>query len=78
MTANPTDYRPLVILAAAYGYLGRLDEAERIVARTNELLRNDRLPEFTIGSLRNRWPYREQAQRTHLIEGIRRAGVPEW
>jgi TolB-like protein/class 3 adenylate cyclase/DNA-binding winged helix-turn-helix (wHTH) protein len=76
--ANPTDYNPQVILAAANGYLGRLDEADRIVARMNELLRNDRLPAFTVGSLHNRWPYKDQAQRLHLVDGIRRAGVPEW
>ena len=76
--ANPADYNPLVILAAANGYLGRLDEAGRIVARINELLKNDRLPEFTIGAINNRWPYKDQAQRSHLVEGIRRAGVPEW
>ena len=76
--ANPTDYNPQVILVAANGYLGRLDEADRIVARMSELLRNDRLPAFTVGSLHNRWPYKDQAQRLHLVDGIRRAGVPEW
>ena len=78
VTANPTDYNPLVILVAANGYLGRLEEADRILVRMNELLRKDQLPEFTIDSLHNRWPYKDQAQRAHLIEGFRRAGVPKW
>ena len=72
------DYNPLVILVAAYGHLEKPDEAGQVVVRMNELLRNDQLPEFTVGSLQNRWPYKDQVQRLHLVEGIRRAGVPEY
>ena len=78
IAANPSDYNPLVILVAAYGYLGRRDEAGQIVEDMNALLQNDRLPKFTISSLQNRWPYKDQAQRLHLVDGIRQAGVPEW
>ncbi|HMB72634.1 MAG TPA: winged helix-turn-helix domain-containing protein [Gammaproteobacteria bacterium] len=78
VAANPSDYYPLVILVAAYGYLGKQEEASQVVERIDVLLRNDQLPEFTVSSLRNRWPYKDRTQRLHLVEGIRHAGVPEW
>ncbi len=61
-------------LAAAYAYLG---EAERVKATVSEL--QDILPITNLGYyavLRGNIGTREQA--AHFIEGLRRAGIPEW
>jgi tetratricopeptide (TPR) repeat protein len=49
--ADPEDERALIILAAAYGHLGRVEEAEFAIERANELRRN-RQQDLAEGPLR--------------------------
>ena len=59
-------------LAAAYAYLGRLDEAAWEV---EEILSRD--PEFTLAKARRITPYKRAEDMEHYIAGLRKAGLPE-
>jgi TolB-like protein len=59
-------------LAAAYSYLGLDQEAQAEVA---EVLR--KRPGFTIRGYAKQEPYKNQTDRDHLLEGMRKAGLPE-
>ena len=59
-------------LAAAYAYLGRYREAQTEAA---EVLRNR--PDFSIRAYAKQEPYKDPADRDHLLEGMRIAGLPE-
>jgi rhodanese-related sulfurtransferase len=88
---NPDDDRSLIVLAAAYGHLGRLDEAKAAMERANAI-RLARQQELGSGlragidallvgaySLKDLelWPLARDADRERLREGLARAGVPE-
>jgi tetratricopeptide (TPR) repeat protein len=90
--ADPEDERALIILAATYGHLGRVKEAESAIEQANELRRN-RQADLAEGPLRvgfdvflvgpytlddvDLWPFKEQTDRERLREGLRLAGVAE-
>jgi rhodanese-related sulfurtransferase len=89
--SNPDDDRSLIVLAASYGHLGRLEEAKAAMNRANEI-RIARQQELGGGmragidallvgaySLQdlNLWPFALEADRERLREGLARAGVPE-
>jgi adenylate cyclase len=90
--ADPEDERALILLAATYGHLGRIEEAESAIGQANELRRN-RQKDLAEGPLRvgldvflvgrytlddvNLWPFMEQADRDRLRHGLRLAGLPE-
>jgi TolB-like protein len=59
-------------LAACYAQLGRMDEAR---AKAAEALK--RQPGFTIRRFAQIEPYKSQADLDHMIEGMRKAGLPE-
>ena len=60
-------------LAAAFGLLGRADEAKRAAEKLRELL-----PHVTIAQLRQNLPYFKEADGLErYLEGLRRAGIPE-
>ena len=88
---NLDDDRSLIVLAAAYGHLGRLEEAEAAMDRANDI-RMARQRELGNGvragidallvgaySLKDLelWPFAHDADRERLHEGLARAGVPE-
>jgi rhodanese-related sulfurtransferase len=88
---NPDDERILIPLAAAYGMLGRQEEGRRAVARLNDArrLQNERLARsgltpgidlFLFGPLTlqdlDLWPFKEEADRQRLRDGLERVGVP--
>ena len=65
---------PYVHLAAALGQLGRKTEA---LAAVEELRR--RRPGLTVSAVRS-WPHnrsRSEDSLAHMLEGLRRAGLPE-
>jgi adenylate cyclase len=90
--AHPDDERALILLAATYGHLDRLQEAEVAIGQANELRRN-RQKDLAEGPLRvgldvflvgpytlddvDLWPFKEQADRERLRQGLRLAGVSE-
>jgi adenylate cyclase len=90
--ADPDDELALILLAATYGHLGRLQEAESVFKQANELRRKRQedlaeaplrvgLDVFLVGPYTlddvDLWPFKEQADRERLREGLRLAGVPE-
>ncbi len=69
---NPMKYWDHAYLAAAYAYLGRDQEAQ---AEVVEVLR--KRPDFSIRAYAKQEPYKNPADRDHLLEGMRKAGLPE-
>jgi adenylate cyclase len=60
-----------VLLAACYGHLGRADEAR---AHWQEALRIN--PDYSIEHRRQILPYKNPADFEHVVEGLRKAGLP--
>ncbi len=60
------------ILIPACGYLGRTEDANRAIAKLQSLA-----PDVTISSFRKRMPFRDERHFEILIDGLRKAGLPE-
>ena len=90
--ADPDDELALILLAATYGHLDRLQEAEGAIEQANELRRNRQkdlaegpmrvgLDVFLVGPYTlddvDLWPFKEQTDRERLRQGLRLAGVAE-
>jgi adenylate cyclase len=60
------------VLIPACGYLGRTEEARRAIAKLQLLV-----PGITTSSFRERMPLRNEAHMTMLLDGLRKAGLPE-
>ncbi len=65
-------YGQLADMAACYAQMGRDAEAKEQAAAALRLK-----PDFAIDSYLQTLPYRETADRNHLEDGLRRAGLPE-
>ena len=89
--SKPDDDLSLIVLAATYGHLGRVQEAKSAVDIVNELRRERRerllkagaqlgVDMFLTGPYSQEdidfWPFKEEADRTRLRNGLRLAGVP--
>jgi adenylate cyclase len=90
---NPEDDRSLIVLAAAYGHLGRIEEAQfameaqnlvretRGAQRPDSAVLQEGVSTFMLGpySLEDvdLWLFQESSDRERLREGLRIAGVPE-
>jgi tetratricopeptide (TPR) repeat protein len=59
-------------LAASYAYLDRMEQATYHAAETMRLA-----PEFSILNAVSKEPFKFDAERQHLVEGMRRAGLPD-
>ena len=64
--------RPCEPLAAAYGHLGRKDDAQRMVKKLREYW--DR---YNTTSAVYWWPFKQSADTERLVEGLHKAGVPK-
>jgi tetratricopeptide (TPR) repeat protein len=73
---NPDNEFTLIALAAAYGYLDRKQEAERVVARYDELRAKRGDIPLTIATMPQIFSA-QYASDTVLRKGLRLAGVPE-
>jgi TolB-like protein/Flp pilus assembly protein TadD/rhodanese-related sulfurtransferase len=89
---NPDDDSSLIVLAAVYGHMGRINDAKSAVGKANEL-RETKQMRFTDPNLQagidmllagpytlkdiDLWPFNDQKERDRLREGLRLAGVPE-
>ncbi len=72
VTLAPNDYIAHMLLATAYSFAGRQEEA-RIEAE--EVLRLN--PKFSIEFWGKIAPFKNQADREHVISALRKAGLPE-
>jgi adenylate cyclase len=70
--ANPQFLRGHLLLAATYGQLGRIDDAEWEAQEALTLL-----PGLTLRQRRAIVPYKKQADVERYIDGLRKAGIPE-
>jgi tetratricopeptide (TPR) repeat protein len=75
---NPDDGWNYFLLAAAYGQLGREQEARSAITRFNQTYHDptDRQRPLTLADL-DTWAFKEAANRVRLQEGLRKAGVPD-
>ena len=64
-------YKAHRTFAAIYAQLGRIEEAK---AEAAEYLKHD--PDYTM-AIEHKWPYKNQEDLEHLLDGYRTAGLPE-
>jgi hypothetical protein len=60
------------IAAASHALAGNLERAANAMARVREVD-----PELRIADVRDRFPFRRPQDHARLVEGLRKAGVPE-
>ena len=70
--ANPDFVNSSKPLIAALGHLGRVDEAKPYVEKLLQIA-----PGFTVRSHGESYPFANEYDRVHYMEGLRLAGVPE-
>ena len=72
ISRNPDFFYAHLHLAAAYAQLGRMEEAKSEAAQT---LRID--PSFSVQRVAQRLPLKDAAALARLVDGMRKAGLPE-
>jgi tetratricopeptide (TPR) repeat protein len=74
---NPQNYMPLIHLAAAYGHLGREQEAAAAIEEFNKV-DGSTLTVENVGPLYGPYfKYRNPVDKDRFLDGLRKAGVPE-
>jgi TolB-like protein/class 3 adenylate cyclase/tetratricopeptide (TPR) repeat protein len=69
---SPNYHPALRVLAASSALAGRLDDAQKAIARLRELD-----PDFHVSDLRDLTPLRRPEHFARYVEGLRKAGLPE-
>ena len=77
-SVNPKDTTPLIVLIAAYGQSGLIDRVAPVLDKLNQQLQTENNQSLTIDWIKYLFPYRDNIDREHLLEGLRKAGIPEW
>ncbi len=69
---NPENYVPLIPLSAAYGHLGRKQEAAAAIAELKKVL-----PMVNVTFVRGSplWRYKNPIDKNRLMDGLRKAGL---
>lgn len=75
---SPDNRLALMMLISAYGALGETDKATAAIETLKQLQQKDKLVSFTVANAREHWPFQREADRERLLDGLRKAGVPEW
>jgi len=75
---NPSNRRPYVVLIAAHGQLQQQKQAQPLIEEFNQSQAKEKMRDLSVDWLKNRWPYKNTADRDRLIDGVKLAGVPEW
>jgi len=75
---NPKDQTPYLILIATYGQLGQKVQATVVLEQLNELFQQEYGRHFSIDWFRGQFPFRENFDNEHFLEGLKKAGAPEW
>ena len=73
---NPDGMWSYIRLAAAYGHLGREQEATSAIEAFNELRAKRGQGAYTLGHI-GEWSFQKEADKEVLREGLRKAGLPE-
>jgi TolB-like protein/rhodanese-related sulfurtransferase/Flp pilus assembly protein TadD len=75
---NPDFEWNFLLLAAAYGHLGREQEAEPAIARFNTMYHDptDKQRPFTLADVGDYWAIKDEAELERIREGLRKVGVP--
>jgi TolB-like protein/Tfp pilus assembly protein PilF len=76
--AHPDNRLAWMALLSAYGSLGEVARATQALARLDALQASDQLHSFTVSAAREHWPFARKADRDSFLDGLRKAGVPEW
>jgi TolB-like protein/class 3 adenylate cyclase len=71
------DYSGLRLLVSVYGHLGRNADADAIKERLKPLMADAGDSEFSGIHMASAFPFRNFADTERLLEGLRKAGVPE-
>ena len=72
---NPKNHALLIPLAAAYGKMGRKKEAAGTIQSYVEL-RGWSVPP-TVAEIADGWPFQSERDSERLVDGLRKAGLPE-
>jgi TolB-like protein/class 3 adenylate cyclase/Flp pilus assembly protein TadD len=78
---NPSDRRAYTVLIATYGHLGMLEKAKAAIAKVKALHLEIGFAPLSVSLLKTppvHWPYRQRPDFDRLLDGLRKAGVPEW
>ncbi len=73
---NPGDLWNFLLLAAAYGQLGREQEAKSAIETFNKLRAEAGQRPYTLAAVGS-WSFKYSADRERMREGLRKAGLPE-
>jgi tetratricopeptide (TPR) repeat protein len=74
---NPDDPFPLILLVAAYGYLGHIADAPRLLQKLNAIAVRAHADRASQLWARTLFPYKQRADVERLLEGLRKMGVTE-
>lgn len=78
-TQNHPDNRlAWMALLSAYGLTAQTEKAKSVLIKLDELQKRDKLVKFTVGSAREYLPFHDANDLRFFLEGLRKAGVPEW
>lgn len=75
---NPDNRLAWMALVSAYGLSGKSTEAEAALRTLDDLQHRDQLVAFTVANAREHWPFENAGDNSAFLDGLRKAGVPEW
>ena len=70
VSSNPASERLHIWLAASYAKAGKLDDAEWEAEQVRVLN-----PDFSLATIAESYPFKSEADRSHLVEALRKAGL---
>lgn len=75
---NPDNRLAWNALLSAYGSDGQVEKAASALTVLNELQKHDKLISFSVATARERWRFKNIPDEENYLDGLRKAGVPEW
>ena len=75
---SPDNRLTWMSLISAYGSTNQIEKAKAAIVALNELQNRDQLVSFTVGYAREHWPFQSDNDMNKFLDGLRKAGVPEW
>lgn len=75
---SPDNRLAWMALISAYGSLGQVEKAKAALETLGNLQRRDKLVSITVAKAREHWPFETAGDGEKFLDGLRKAGVPEW